>query len=132
MSMEYICTTCSKNKRKDKILLPATQRYISKRIKFVFNESRKLNKPFIILSGRYGLIDSEFKIPWYDQKLIPENVELLIPIVTKQLREKEVSKIMFYGKPRTIPDWKPYYDALEQSCNQLGISITYKQVEENL
>ncbi|NET55020.1 MAG: hypothetical protein F6K47_02080 [Symploca sp. SIO2E6] len=67
--MEYICTTCSKDKRTDEVLLPASQRYISRRIKFVVNESIRLNKPLIILSGKYGLIDSELKIPWYDQKL---------------------------------------------------------------
>ena len=127
--MEYVCTTCCKDKREDEGLLPATQRYISQRIEFVFNESQRLNKPFIILSGKYGLIDSDLKIPWYDQKLEPENVAGMAPILAKQLGEKGVSKIIFYGKALTTPGWKPYYDALEQSCNQLGISITYQQVD---
>lgn len=127
--MEYLCTTCCKDKRDNDELLPATQRYISERIEFVFKESRRLNKPFIILSAEYGLIDSDSKIPWYDKKLEPETVAGMIPILSKQLLEKEVSTIIFYGKPRTTPGWKPYYDALEQSCNQQGVSITYQQVD---
>ena len=126
--MEYLCTTCCKDKREDDGLLPASQRYISERIEFVSMESRKLGKPFIILSGKYGFIDSDHKIPWYDQALEPENVAEMLPMLTEQLLDKGVSKIIFYGKPRTTQGWEPYYDALEQSCNQLGILITYHQV----
>lgn len=127
--MQYICTTCSKNKREDQVLLPANQRYISSRISFVVNESIRLNKPLIILSGKYGLIGAEFEIPWYDQKLLPENVESLVETLIKQLQKKQASKIIFYGRSRTIPDWKPYYDALEQACNQLDILISYVRLE---
>ena len=34
--MEYICTICCKDKREDNEFLPATQRYISKRILLSF------------------------------------------------------------------------------------------------
>jgi hypothetical protein len=127
--MEYVCTTCCKDKREDKELLPATQRYISERIDFVAEESSRLGKPFIIFSGKYGLIDADYEIPWYDKKLEPEDVAGMIPIVKKQLLEKEVSKIRFYGKPRTTKSWEPYYEVLDQSCNQLGIPIDYQVVD---
>jgi hypothetical protein len=127
--MEFVCTTCCKDKKEDEELLPATQRYKSERIEFVAKESRRLGKPFIILSGKYGLIDSEFKIPWYDKALLPEEVTKLVPILKEQLLERDVSKIIFYGKPRTTPGWEPYYDVLNQSCNQLGITIDYQEVD---
>ncbi len=127
--MEYLCTTCCKAKREDDKLLPATQRYISERIEFVSDDSKRLKKPFIILSGKYGLIDSDLKIPWYDQKLEPENVADMVPILINQLAEKGVSKIIFYGKSPTTPGWKPYYDTLEQACDQLGIPIAYQIVD---
>ena len=79
-------------------MLPATQRYISERIEFVFSEGRRLDKPFIFLSGKYGFIDSDYKILWYDKALEPENVASMVPILTKQLLEKGGSKIFF---------WKP-------------------------
>jgi hypothetical protein len=127
--MEYVCTICCKEKREDNELLPATDRYISERIGFVSRESRRLDKPFLILSGKYGFIDSDFEIPWYDKKLEAEDVAGMVPILTKQLLEKRVSTIIFYGKPRTTPSWKPYYDALEQSCHQANVAIAYQQVD---
>ena len=126
--MEYICTTCCKDKKKDDGLLPAIQRYISKRITFVFNQSQQLQTPLIILSGKYGLIGSDDKIPWYDQKLTPEDVDALVPVLTQQLQEQAISSIIFYGRPRTTPGWEPYYDALEQACRQFDIPITYQLV----
>jgi hypothetical protein len=127
--MEYVCTTCCKDKRENRELLPATERYISERIDFVAEESGRLGKPFIIFSGKYGVIDADHKIPWYDKKLEPEDVTGMIPIVKSQLLEKGVWKIRFYGKPRTTPGWEPYYEVLEQSCDQLGIPITYQEVD---
>ena len=127
--MEYICTTCCKDKREDENLLPAIQRYISERIDFVAEESRKSGKPFIILSGKYGMIDADHKIPWYDKALVPEDVAGMVPIVKSQLLEKGVWKIRFYGKPRTTPGWEPYYEVLEQACDQLGIPIDYQEVD---
>ncbi|MCP5107065.1 MAG: hypothetical protein GY950_27010 [bacterium] len=126
--MEYICTTCCKDKREDAGLLPAIQRYLSKRIEFVYEESIRLNRPLIILSGKYGYIDAEEKIPWYDQQLLPGDVDGLIPQLVRQLKEKEAEKIIFYGKPKTTPGWEPYYDALEGSCRRLGIPVEYRPI----
>ncbi|MBE9183860.1 hypothetical protein IQ270_03750 [Microcoleus sp. LEGE 07076] len=123
--MKYICTTCSKEKRHDKALLPANQRYISGRISFVISESQRLSTSLLILSGKYGLIDVEREIPWYDQKLVAGDLETLVNILVKQLQDKQVSEIIFYGRSREIPDWKPYYDVLEQSCRQLNVTISY-------
>ena len=127
--MEYVCTSCCKDKRDDRELLPATQRYISERIDFVAKEGRRLAKPFIIFSGKYGLIDSDLKIPWYDKALVSEDVPGMVPIVKEQLIEKDVSRIIFYGRPRTTLGWQPYYDVLDQSCNQLDIPIDYQEVD---
>ena len=127
--MEYLCTSCCKKKCTDEGLLPASQRYISERIGQVLNESIRLDKPLLILSGRYGFIDSDHEIPRYDQKLEPGDVARIVPLLVSQLREKGVSKTVFIGRPRTTPGWKPYYDALEQAFNQLGILVTFQQVD---
>jgi hypothetical protein len=128
-AMEYVCTTCCKDKKTDEELLPASQRYISERIDFVSQESIKLRKPFLIFSGFYGFIDADFMIPWYDKALENEDVLNMIAIAKEQLLEKKVSKIIFYGKPRSIPGWESYYEVLEKSCNQLGIPITFRETD---
>ena len=75
------------------------------------------------------MIDADHKIPWYDKALEPEDVASMIPMVKSQLLEKGVWKIRFYGKPRTTKSWEPYYEVLEQSCDQLGIQITYIEID---
>lgn len=126
--MEYICTTCCKEKRVDENPLPAIDRYLSPRIQFVFAESRRLNKPFIILSGKYGLLEADDKIPWYDKKLMAEEVDQLVPTLVAQLTQKGITKIIFCARPRTTPGWEPYYEAIERACAQLGIPLAYQQV----
>ena len=79
--MEYVCTTCSKAKKRDEKLLPAIQRYVSARIDFVSQESQRLGWPLLIFSGKYGLITADLPIPWYDQALVEEDVPTMIATV---------------------------------------------------
>lgn len=127
--MEYICTICCKEKSIDTNDLPAIERYVSSRIKFVLSESQRLGKRFVILSGKYGLLEPSDKIPWYDQKLIVERIPEMVPVIVAQLLNKRVTKITFYGKPRTTSEWQPYYEALEKACRELGIPIQYRQID---
>lgn len=126
--MDFVCTSCCKDKKMDPGLLPAVKRYISARIDFVSMESERLGMPFLILSGKYGLVESDFGIPWYDQALLPEAVSKMIRLVKDQLLEKDASKLIFYGKPKTTPGWEPYYQVLEQACSQLNIPIEFQDV----
>lgn len=127
--METICTICSREKDRAEGLLPAAQRYVSERIMFASQESRRLGKPLLIFSGKYGLLDADARIPWYDQRLEPEGVAGMVPMLVGQLRDKGVTTIIFYSKPPTAPGWKPYYDALEQACQQTGVLIIYRPVD---
>jgi hypothetical protein len=127
--MEVICTTCCKDKSEAEGLLPAVQRYLSERIDFVSKEAKKLGKPLIILSGKYGFIAADHEIPWYDQALEAGRVAGMLPMLVEQLEGMQVSRIVFYAQPRTAPGLEPYYHALERACSPLGISITYKEVD---
>ena len=127
--METICTICSREKNEATGLLPAVQRYTSARIDYVSQESRRLGKPFLIFSGKFGLIDAGAEIPWYDQRLDADAVEGMVPVLVSQLREKGVSGIIFYSRPPGAPGWRPYCEALERACHQLGIAIDYRLVD---
>lgn len=122
--MKCVCTICCKEKREDPGLLPARQRYTNKRIDFAGQESARLGLPFLIFSGKYGVIDADYEIPWYDQILLPEDVPAMINLLTSQLQEKNVSNLIFIAEQKSTPGWAPYYDALEQACKQLKIPIT--------
>jgi hypothetical protein len=126
--VEYFCTICCKDKRTDPDPLPAIDRYLSERIAFVSGESFRLGKPMLILSGKYGLLRPEDPIPWYDQKLVMEGVPEIVPIITAQLREKEVTWVHFYCHPKTDLNWYPYHVALEQACFEQNVEISYQYV----
>jgi hypothetical protein len=130
--MEYLCTTCCKRKRRDEQPLPALERYLSRRIRFVWKESQRLNKPLLILSGKYGLLDPDGKIPWYDQTLRPALVDELAQKLVQQLRVRGVASVRFYALPRQTSGWRPYYEALEKACAPLGVSLRYKTLKNFL
>ena len=61
--MTIVCTICSAENRADEELQPAVDRYLSERIRWVHAESRRLERPFVILSGKYGLLGPDERIP---------------------------------------------------------------------
>lgn len=124
--MEYLCTTCSKRKRREMKRLPALERYLSRRIRWVWQASRRENKPFLILSGKHGLVSPHKKISWYDQALQFEEIEALAGKIKFQLTAHRVSKLTFYALPKNTRGWRPYYAALEKACASLKIPLVVK------
>lgn len=121
--MPHLCTICCKDKRTNAGLLPAVERYLSARIAWAAAESARRGLPFLILSGKYGLITPQTPIPWYDQKLTPAGVAALVPLITRQLGELGVERILFYGRPAEDADWQPYHRALEEACQSAGVAL---------
>ena len=130
--MEYLCTICCKRKRRDAEPLPAIERYLSRRIRLVHAESRRLGQPLLILSGKYGLLSPGRNIRWYDRLLRSEDVATVAPRVAAQLSQRRASGVTFYGRPRRIAGWGPYYEVLERACRTAGIPLRFKRVRSDL
>lgn len=128
--MEYLCTTCSRRKRRDPGPLPAARRYLSRRIRAVERESRRQGRPLLILSGRYGLLEAEEKIPWYDEALTGEAVEALAVTVSRQLAGLGATSIAFHARPRDTPGWAPYHEVLERACRRAGVALAVRILED--
>ncbi len=127
--MKIYCTTCCKEKQQQPGEMPALDRYLDDRIKNIYNLAVKDGFPFRILSGEYGLLLPESSIPWYDKKLELNEVEILLPVVTTQLKQEKISEIYFYIKnPAEYPDWKPYRDVLKLGCEREGIDLIVKYI----
>ena len=127
--MEFICTICCKEKREDSISLPAIERYLSRRIEFVVAESRRHNKPMLILSGKYGLLLPDALIPWYDQALNQAAVSTLAARVAGQLRQHNVERLIFYGLARTLPEWEPYHEVLAIACRASEVELVVEVMQ---
>jgi hypothetical protein len=126
--MRCYFTTCCAEKREDEKLLPAKERYQSERVKYVVSESERLNVPLLFLSGKYGVLDANDVIPWYDKALTEEDIKDLIPIVVAQLSDRDVTEITLFAMPRDTTGWGPYYAVIERACEELNIEIEYETV----
>ena len=72
--------------------------------------------PFFILSGVYGLLSAEEKIPDYDYELGVLGVEPLSVKIRTQLQLFGIQEIRFYTK-LDKPKWTPYLHALLRAAN---------------
>lgn len=126
---EHYCTICSKEKSEKPGLMPAINRYDSIRIKSVGYQAQEKGQEFLILSGKYGLIDARQPIPWYDHLLVAEEVEKMVAIVTQQLRDLKVQSLTFYtADEKSEPSWRPYCEVIRQSTSATGVRLTMKTI----
>ncbi|RLG16788.1 hypothetical protein DRN62_03010 [Nanoarchaeota archaeon] len=122
--MKIYCTICCKEKRRDEGLLPAIERYISKRIRRVYELSKRDGVGFRILSGKFGLLRPEDRIPWYDQKLLPPMVDDMIEVVKRQLKSQGITHVVFFAKDKEkFKGWRPYHKVLEKACSESGVKL---------
>lgn len=127
MASKLICTICSKEKRMDIRPLPAQIRYKSDRIKKVNAIAKDKGFPFVILSGKYGILSPDEKIPYYNHLLKPKEAGLLTKRVTQQIKVYDIDEVIFYAKPNDL-NWQPYYSVLENVTNLLGIKLTIELI----
>lgn len=85
----------------------------------------------LILSGRYGLLTPQTKIPYYDHALSPAEVEHLTQKVVAQLIRRRVTVLTFYARPRTTPGWPPYFHVLEMACRRLDLKLRIKYLPDD-
>ncbi len=123
-SMRSILVTyCSRAKRRDKAELPAWQRYLSERVRGLVAKAREEGRGCLILSGKYGLIDAEESIPYYDHLLVSDEVERRVDIVVEQLRRHGVEAVEYHTvNPEEVAEVRPYRALIHQACVQAGVA----------
>lgn len=128
MKITY-CTYCSaaKNQRKQK--LPAIQLYKSKRIESVLQSAENDGIQFLILSGKYGLVEPDEEIDYYDHLLLPSEVDEHSILVASQLKLKKITKLLFLmNNPKFDNNLIAYRDCMKKACAKIGIPLIIKEV----
>lgn len=92
----YYITHCCKNKTTANNPVKAIERYLASYILYVQKLAKLEEKNFLIFSGKYGLLKSEDKIPYYDKLLKYDDFTALNPIVDNQIKNKTITKITFF------------------------------------
>jgi len=129
--MRVFCTYCSASKDPAKGLVPAFKRYISPRIALVQELAEREGAHFCILSGKFGLVDWNQPLPWYDHLLLPEEVPQLVEMVIHQFAEKRISRVDYYTRsPQADPKIIPYANTIEKACRSAGVDLHGYILEE--
>ena len=126
-NMKVYCTYCSENKSKKMGKIPSIERYNSSRINLIYEKSKKDKVPFVILSGKFGLLSPEEEIEWYDQKLNLSQSEELSEIVKNQIEKQKIKHFVFFLKSEDL-EAKKYEKFLKIICDSLGIKTSVKLI----
>ncbi len=122
------CTYCSAEKKETKTPILAVDRYKSARIQTVFSLAKAQGIKFLILSESYGLLEATDKIDFYDHLLLEHEVEKKALFVSAQLKEKKISKIIFFtNSVIQDPNLKPYIRCIKISCTRAEVILELKR-----
>lgn len=128
--MPCLITICSKEKSDAPGEIPAVERYLSPRIAAVYERSRRDDVPMLIFSGKFGLIDPENPIPFYNHLLQAEEVNGYIAPTAEVLRKRDITAVTFVAQPREEAGWENYYRVIEQACEKAGVELTVEGYSE--
>ena len=119
--MRVAVTICSRQKNEDVELLPACRRYTGEHIANTEKIAQELGLPFFILSGKYGLLPADEKIPNYDYHLETSTIDDLAEVMEEQLRKFNVNEIEFYTEGKE--SWIPYETALKKAAELASVTL---------
>lgn len=126
------CTYCSAHKKSTSDQIPAIELYASKRISKVFNAAKKARVHFIILSGKYGIIDAHQEIETYDHLLLASEIEVHADLIATQIKSKNIHEIVFFmnsiKKDRNLA---VYLECIQSACHKSGTFLVIKEGNYN-
>lgn len=124
-------TYCSAKKRDDAGLLPASERYQSKRIDAVATAAAKAGCAMLILSGSYGVLEPTTAIPYYNHLLVSAEVAAHAQKVAQQLKELTIGKVIFYSAPLALDaNVEPYLRCMELACQEAEVVLEFVYTEQ--
>lgn len=117
-------TYCSAQKNYSRKAMPAIQLYDSERISKVFKLAKSQNTKFVILSGKYGLVEAHQQINYYDHLLDQTEVEAQANVIASQIVAKQISEIVFFTNPLAKDtNLLPYIACIESACKKTNIEL---------
>ena len=120
------CSVCSRQKNEDPDPLPARERYTGSHVRYVESVAKA---PLYILSGKYGLLEANDPVEYYDYRLTDGDVSALVRVIGTQLEREGIQEVIFYSKSKT--EWLPYRKALQIACGSKGVGLTLQRIPDN-
>lgn len=111
--------------------MPAVRRYRSLRIQRLADLAARSGTLFLILSGRFGLVESQELVPYYDHLLQAEEVSGMVGTVAEQIKQKGISHVTFFSKStQSRPQLRPYTELIERACSQATVPFDLRILED--
>ena len=125
--MPLYVTYCSKDKSRDEERIPAISRYSSARIEKIRELAEKRDQKFAILSGKYGILQPQQKIPFYDKLLTDEDLGKTVPKVEKQLEELNPDQVVYFTK-EVSGQRIAYFELIRRACESIGTEFEKRRI----
>ncbi len=122
------CTYCSAAKIMGDELMPALARYDSRRIKAVHEAASNVGSDFYIFSGKFGVLNPEDPIPFYDHLRVDDDVANMVAKAADQLKTIMVATgmqifLFFSHSLADDPLLGPYHRCLQQAGDIAGCFV---------
>ena len=125
-----LVTYCTGQKNETDLPIPAVQLYNSDRIDAVAMAAKNLNLSFIILSGKFGLINSQDRIDYYDHRLTENEVEEHAKLIESQIKLNRITSILYFVNSSKIdPLNKAYISCLKLAATTTKIALTITEFD---
>ena len=119
--MTIFCTYCSAEKDQSEGELPSIERYQGPRLQSVYSASKNLGLRFLILSGKYGILEPSDPILNYDYVLKSSEVERHSKLVAGQLKALGVKDLIFFTRKALFV--KPYSECIRLATEKAGVEL---------
>lgn len=130
IGMTAFSTYCSAEKQIDDAPLPAIERYRSDRIKRIYSAALTCGARFFILSGEFGLLLPTQQIPYYDHLLTGDEVELHSIKVAEQIKQYDLTQILFFTLPVALDEkLAAYHASLRLACQIASINLSFVEID---
>jgi hypothetical protein len=91
-----------------------------------------LGLKFLILSGKYGILEPRDPIPYYDHLLQSSEVSEHSKRVADQLEALGVKDLIFFaGSLSADENLKPYFDCIKIASQKAGIELKFVDLPTN-
>ena len=77
-------------------MFPAMKRYLAPRIEYVYKQALVSGNGFLIFSGKYGLLEADEPIPYYDKLLLRGDFESMGRKIDGQYKKYAFEKLIFF------------------------------------
>ncbi|MDO9514034.1 MAG: hypothetical protein Q7J59_05445 [Elusimicrobiota bacterium] len=130
MNPHYFITHCSKEKSSDTALLPALRRYLAPHIEYVYKQAQVSGAGFLIFSGKYGFLEADEPIPYYDTLLSRGDFAIMADKVDAQYKKYAFDKLSFFHLDITKdPKLAVYRDFIESFAVRNGIEAEFQTLD---